>query len=52
MEFFINLITKICKYCNKEIAKELVKEVGDKYLDKEDEETYWFFRNYGKDKEL
>ena len=35
-----------------DIAKQLVEEVGDKYLDKEDEETYWFFRNYGKDKEL
>lgn len=35
-----------------DIAKKLVEEVGDKYLDKEDEETYWFFRNYGKDKEL
>ena len=35
-----------------DIAKELVSEVGDKYLDKDDEETYWFFRNYGKDKEL
>ena len=36
----------------KDIASELVNEVGDKYLDKEDEDTYWFFRNYGKDKEL
>ena len=36
----------------KDIASELVSEVGDKYLDKEDEDTYWFFRNYGKDKEL
>ena len=36
----------------KNIAKTLIEEVGDKYLDKEDEETYWFFRNYGKDKEL
>ncbi len=36
----------------KDIAQTLVDEVGDKYLDKEDEETYWFFRNYGKDKEL
>ena len=36
----------------KDIAKQLVEEVGDKYLDKEDDETYWFFRNYGKDKEL
>ena len=35
-----------------DIAKTLIEEVGDKYLDKEDEETYWFFRNYGKDKEL
>ena len=35
-----------------DIARQLVEEVGDKYLDKEDEETYWFFRNYGKDKEL
>lgn len=35
-----------------DIAKTLIDEVGDKYLDKEDVETYWFFRNYGKDKEL
>ena len=35
-----------------DIAKMLVEEVGDKYLDKDDEDTYWFFRNYGKDKEL
>jgi len=35
-----------------DIAKTLIEEVGDKYLDKEDDDTYWFFRNYGKDKEL
>lgn len=34
------------------IAKNLALEVGDKYVNKEDEETYQFFRTYGVKKEL
>jgi len=34
------------------IAKGLANEVNDKYVNKEDEETYLFFRTYGTKKEL